>query len=624
MSFCPTPGTSGPGGIWPVTPINGVSDDWPRLMGTIAPIAVALGLAIQLCPGPNGEKFQCLSSVPTPSNLVIYGTPATVITGNIAGTALSSAPFYAGAPVGLAVGTIAAAVIGATTVTFTKTSGVAPVIGDYVELSSPASLAVNDGMTFLVTNVAGVGPYTLTLDHALQRPLAASAIASVTNPPTSGIQIFGNGMVISGAWNHGLAFVSVWNVNIRDIVFNESVAALSGAGPIAALYDTGTYRSSFKNLDITSTTATNAIRLAATESCSADGWVHGSPSTVALSINDGTDIDATIRADGADTLVQLFSDGGDATVAHNYDLRINASGKNLSRGFIESTTCVGLVVPMLNAQNVSTTSGHYGLQVSSSGASFGKVNLSGGEISALLSGTGNNYESIIATGYGADGVEFGSASQSHAGFIDVSSNSGAVVYGVNVIATAVVDIDHVQYVGHLTNTGALPVLSSGTTHIKDAYLRVLAGGSSNPGGALRVSGGITTIDGGTCSDESGNTWAFVVINSGVLITRNVINTGGYFVTMGVGTFRDYGSRTSGNYSIGSGFFVRGTVTLNGTTGVAVSWPDLTSADRVTLTPKTPSGSFVTPPKIAYTPGTGFTVTGATVGDTTTVMEWEVI
>lgn len=64
-------------------------------------------------------------------------------------------------------------------------------------------------------------------------------------------------------------------------------------------------------------------------------------------------------------------------------------------------------------------------------------------------------------------------------------------------------------------------------------------------------------------------------------------------------------------------YIRGTLTLNGTATITVAAPQVTANSDINITLKTAGGTVGALPVIAsITPGTGFTVTGAS-GDTST-------
>jgi hypothetical protein len=171
-------------------PIDGVSDDWPRLMA-----ALAQGPVVML-PGPAGQRWQALTTVDLPTNCLLVGTPQTIIENRqVGGIPSFSAVFRRAIDIGVFATTVAAP--GGKVGTSVVPMNAAPAVGSLVYVGFGATNAQGSGV-YRVVSVAGGGPFQVTLDRPILTSLGYTAGSTVVglNTRAEGIRIVGNGMRI--------------------------------------------------------------------------------------------------------------------------------------------------------------------------------------------------------------------------------------------------------------------------------------------------------------------------------------------------------------------------------------------------------------------------------------------
>jgi hypothetical protein len=285
----------------PLRPIDGVVDDWPRLMTGFAPQAATHGVALRLMPGLAGEAWQCKSSILMPNKgFRLRGTPKTTVVQALGASGVADSAFYGNMTAPTVATTLAVQnAVGDSTLTL-----VAP-----IPIGKPFLLRRNGGQRstqYIAENVVG---NVVTLDRPTRDvyPIGA-AVQSFDEAPT--IDIDGEGMLITGAGSMHVAIVGAWQSRVRNLVMDDSGGALGVANAISFLYDTASVRSEFRNIESTCVSGSgNAGRFASTEDC----WMYnctGANMSAGLLATDAVgggfvDCEAYGNSDGC----QLGSDG---------------------------------------------------------------------------------------------------------------------------------------------------------------------------------------------------------------------------------------------------------------------------------------------------------------------------
>lgn len=153
--------------------------------------------------------------VPLVSGVHILGGPGVVINTTMVTPGFSKFPFFKFLVAGAAVGTLSAnVVIGAKTVS----SSVSIAAGTRIVIGQTAST----GHTFLlqqytVESVAGVGPFTLTLERAVLFPFSTNDEIRLITDPTDNIIIEGRGMAITGGGDRAVELLGAYNCHVSGI-----------------------------------------------------------------------------------------------------------------------------------------------------------------------------------------------------------------------------------------------------------------------------------------------------------------------------------------------------------------------------------------------------------------------
>jgi hypothetical protein len=136
---------------------------------------------------------------------------------------------------------------------------------------------------------------------------------------------------------------------------------------------------------------------------------------------------------------------------------------------------------------------------------------------------------------------------------------------------------------------------------------------------LDVADGDISLNAGSYAYRSGAAGAVLCAHNCKVSVTGGATTGFYAdagATVRIGSCVDVDATATPQGGAGVHYYSRGaTVQVNGVTPVPVAWPDLKSTDRVMMTMQTPTfAGGQTFAAVAYTPGTGFAVTGF-AGDT---------
>jgi parallel beta-helix repeat protein len=544
------------------------------------------------------------TALTVPSHTLMWGAPGVIFNQQLpAGSTATSTTFYA-APVflsGPGSSTTLAGNNAPGALTISSTASVA--VGQLIQLSNAATnLFVR---YYRVTNVAGSGPFTLTLDRpVIDQWQAGDRILLTTSQPTD-IRLYGNGMVITGTGDRYWEMFGGLRCVIDGVTVDSSLGSLSAN--VAVCMDLGSRDCLVSNLKVdVGSTARTGISLASSEDCLAIN------SRVKNATGSGFEIDDSdasyvidCEAFNCQIGVTFSSNGGSigcadcGAIGGSYNSNSNsgvlvASGS--SRTVIQSiSTKFNAVYGVRDDVTGGPTTGTTCTNVASIGNATGFLFVGPGWSINGCSVGGNSVEDVLTNVEGAiDGLTGIGCTGSAAG---IFLNAGA-------------------YEARLSNVS----LQSST----NGWIGVNMG----TGGVRAYCTNVHVEMDGTASR------AFVAAANAVACLTHVHATGtgvagtigwdgqsGSTVRIGPGVdFSTFGNNAWAN--IGGAHISRGQVTLNGATPVDVTWPDIvapTSAnlggDSVALTLVTAVGTGVAP-TVSITSKTKFTVTGA-AGDTST-------
>ncbi len=585
-----------------VRPINGTSDDWPRLMGSIVPAAIARGQTVVMLPGLAGQVWQCLSTVDVPSGAQIWGTPQTKINVNLAGVTAVDTPFT------IFPGTLSS-----------KTAMAVDVLPGATSITSPVTVPVNSiivlgsttaaqQMRYKVTSLSGGGPFTLGLD----RPVVFSGftvangttIATLASGPAN-VTIDGRGMLVTGVKAGGLAsFTLAYRCVLRNVIFDATGMVFdAGAGDGVAL--ASALENRLERVTVQSLAGTSSVSLATCESCVLEG------TRASAGAGDGVLFSQSVQCTARDTIAESnalngahlsactdcvldggsYNGNGGTGFLSGIDVDVGSAGTkivnlvakyNTGDGvFLDSSTTavVDTFIDNVDAQNNSNSfdvsTGTLRTKLSNcdgSGCPFGMV--------WVAEGTIDQYTSVSATSTHQE--------------MQLSPSAGLVIHarGIRIVSTQAV---------------AILTTSSGLLHLSDVQVSMNAVGIAYKNQS--ASGAVTidrlTVDGTATSGSTG-----ISLTSGA--------------TVRLGEAIDVDLCTTPLSIGGSAFTSRGQFTANSTTPVSVAWAKLKTTDRVTTKVHTLGTVTVNPPEplIIQTAGVGFTATS--IATDTSVFDYTIL
>lgn len=573
-----------------IYPIGGTSDDWPRLIALANANAyknkIVMGYGTWLCKTAgtlvSGANIECAPGVTIVSSLTPNGDGTTEC---VFKTAANSS----GNPANSISTTLAAnTILGSFTVSTTAALNV----GDYFYISNDN--ATNVFQQFKVLKVSGSGPYTITTDVPVMYADAFLASGShvVTFVPSEDIVLNGNNAIITGTGNRCFEFTLSRNCKIRNFKITTASGVFTN---IICSFDVGAYNCEFENMNVSGGKA-----LAGTVAQAA----------IALESNYGSRI---INSRAADSAVGFYvTDCRGCTIENplaeyntsNLSLTVDGTGVNGSR--------------YCHVMGGTLSAGGYGAHVFAS-----------------------PYNTFVGTKF--------IGNTTNGSYVDNRTGSG---YGVG----GKVDFIGCLYTSNKGSTGGAGSLSdveyTDCNWVEDGY-----GGAS-----IYVAAGNATIDGGKTSfsiDSANTGFGIYAITTGKVKVNNfridlpasptngmdgIICQSGSAnsrlelsnVTCTGGKFGLYIYSTSGTYRRGANVSFEsattpvtlnsnpasyGTVTLNGATGVDITFADAKTEDldKFVLTRKTAGGTPGAPPLVAVTVGSKFTVTGIALD--TSVYYW---
>lgn len=197
--------------------------DWATFIALVNAQA-ALGRAVQMGPG----TWTCDAAVALAANAHIIGGPAVVIDSTMTLTGgFAEFVFYKFVTVGAVAATLSAnAVIGAKTLSVSASIAA----GTRIWVGQTAGT----GHTYLasqywVQSVSGAGPYTLTLDRAVEFPFASSDEVKAISAAPDNIRIDGRGMTITGRGDRAIEFTGGWKCHVSGVNYEYDGSTNFGA-----------------------------------------------------------------------------------------------------------------------------------------------------------------------------------------------------------------------------------------------------------------------------------------------------------------------------------------------------------------------------------------------------------
>lgn len=526
---------------------------------------------------PGTYKFA--APVNLPSNLLVWSSPSARYVNAQAFTGSQTANiFTAKATSNGNAGTLHAnAVLGVSSVSVTMPAK--PTVGNYLAVSQSLSQ-----QTFLIMAVAGVGPYTVTLDRPVLLPFTAVAasVSEDTSVPTN-IRLLMNGASCTGTGDRIIELVTAFQCIVCDWHYDTKGGAV---GDIVFGGDIGGYRTGFVRCTVDGTGAAGLLGGLSLESIEQGFMLECGAANVPVYA--GCIVVDCIEPYLADCWSRNVADGG---LAWGTDGSLGTVG-GLCVGFSSYGDTYGLV---LNGSAGSRFVGCAFKDATNTGVIF-------------------NATGINDTQFEACAVD-GSAS----GLVDASgANAGTCIRGmtfngctVQCMATAS-DVDMSDF-----RAAGLSVTMTAFAFSSGSLVRLRSGEVVHTGivNALAFTGvtraevdGVKLTSGSAASEG-------LEIADGVVIARNVVCLGAFAAGAAVGAGATFRQGDGCNLDIattpvsvaGGAFWTRGAVVANGAANVAVAWPDLKATDRVVLTMATKGGSPTAMPLVTYTPATGFTV-----------------
>jgi hypothetical protein len=542
---------------------------------------------------PTAPAYLITQKLVAQSNFRMWCSSNARIEGNIPGAATTDAIILANLPAVGATSTIAVQPsLGATVVALTSAAGVA--IGGFLQLALAANPFINQ--IFRVVNVVG---NNVTIDRPISRVYPAGTLSRFYATVPQNISLEFNGASMSGK-----CVVYITIVGGRDVIITglhaDPKSPLGSASDSGIAFLSGCYRSHVIDcvIDASSGSAGNkSLAFISCDTCLMQNVQAFNAITACIGITDSVycsfvDVDSY----GGFTGLLLASEGGavgEASVISCGFSRIRCYGNSVS--------------------GIQLTDG-------SSYNTFDEVTASdGGQdgivfINTALVMQGNRFSNVAAQNNARYGVNI-TTGVKRTSFVNVDVSNNAVI---GFLASDEVSISNLSADSETTAGFVLDCASpTGIVSVRGAQLK----GFVSPQYAIQVNAGTADIADLEC--ELSNASIGVGVLAGVAkLTRCRITGGGGAIgvlaaggTTRIGEGVDVDGCTTPVQVSPGAFINRATVQINGATPVPVPWPDFNSTDDVQMTMKTPTfAGLQTFAAVAYTPGTGFTVTGF-AGDT---------
>lgn len=479
-------------------------------------------------------------------------------------------------------------------------------VGDWIWIGQVTTGSIYAASAYQVIAKSGSGPYDYTLDRpVLWSFLSGTRVQLITSTMVRDVVIEGYGSVLEGGADRMIETIGVHNIHVRGLRFQPT--ALVADFPLS--FDLGTYESSVTD-------------------CTSEGLGGG----------------FLCESGERNTFRDLHTNS--STKGHEFRDCINCHAVNCSASeFTDFGFRMGASESGVHGcKDCSVTGGRY----SGNGTTATGFNLSGRALDSRITGTyveGCNISYDIGLSAARTVLTDTHSSRALGGangygyyinapgcrLVNPTSQNDSVAFMTGASAIDVVDIINPDFRGCLVQgiavnssapAGSQVNVRGGTVHMTVSGITVDILGPSN----VVIDG--TWLHGRdfVIYHRAGASPGVCVLRGGTKITQQAGGTTGYTQAGAGVTLRVEGrvdNQCTTKYTIhASGYTSRATVTLNGTTPVDVTWPDLKVGDRVVLTRKTDGGTPGITPLIAYTAGTKFTVTGVALD--TSVYEYSVI
>ncbi len=612
----PFPGTAG--GIVSMRPIDGVTNDTPRLIEALQ--ATAYKKAVMMLPGLNGEAWQLKSSplatgLYLPNGCTIIGTSGTSVVQTITptGSALETC-FAATFTVSGNVSTLTTgAVKGSRTIVVTGTPGFA--IGDYILVSELLVTGIRAAI-YKVRNLTGVGPYTITVD----RPILFNFVTSDTVQkctPAKDIRIIGNGMRVSGAGARLVELYGAINCEVSDLIGDAS-----GCTERALSIDVGSYNCHVKRCHFDNGAGSCPIgsSFESTEACSMEDCV-----AIGFTQNGHFMQDAQMSSFdrcwsyvcGSGFSVSTGAGGvlgsNDNTVTDCFASGCSSTGFVLANG--SSRNAFAGCVASYNPQGFSLQAG-----TTLASNSFCGCKATGNTVAGIL--VGANSVGTLVDSFSAEDNSVGVR-------VDVGARGSRfinlAVYRST--STGCTLSDEAAFTGGAIVDCPIGVAVTGlpaaaVVRFRDLEITSTASGWSGVQVA-NSSAGRVIIDGCRITTTGTGSIAVQHLVASVVVVSDTEGSGGAgsygYAGVSGSTLRRSGRVDFSGYPTaflidGAGYSNIGTLTLNGASAVNYNFTDIKATDPVRLTRKTAGGTAGPSPTFVITAGTKVAVTG-TAADT---------
>ena len=620
-------GGAGASGAGVVVMYPSGGNDWPRVMAQAA-ISAPLGQAILLSAG----TWHANTALVTPSYSHFIGTPETMITMSLPNSGVNDAAFAMVSSYGTIIAVSTNNTPGTKTVTTATAPGGGWVIGSYVQLMTGGSNL--HGSTYQIKGVSGSGPYTLTFDRVvLYKALSATANLRVVTSLVQNVIVEGNGMTVNGSATVAFEVQGALNVQITDVYVDgtsmpSNTSALifdtysvnnvarriraNGAGNFAPVFwmigetnlmtDCEAYAgagSGFVMVDSAASVLQNPVAYG--NASNGISYASDGSSTGAATVEGNTIVNPSMWGNGVGIDV---ADGASALTISGGTLQYNGNGiildNTLPLGSPNNIKIVGVAAINNSYSGVVIESGAKGtvlnsIDVSGNGT-YGVQCSDEALISNLVSNGGCPNGVVQAAGaiVTIDNMSAACSANTGSGACLITGN-GAFVYATGLRF----NMTSTSYVGGIQATGTSRVAVKGM-HISFPQ--------QNQGVTLS---GTSVVHLDDVSVDGANVGSSVLVNA----------SSGTTVRIGANVHADSAAGPTYNYNSGSHWnrsaIGPGPVTLTGTGGVAVAWPDLQSSDDVIVEVVT-AGTSTSPVRVTKNPGTGFTLTGVLTTDNGTV------
>lgn len=588
------------GGTWPLSTVqhfgvvgDGTADDTAATQ-TAMNTAAAAGLPLQFATGKTGN-YKITAALTMPSGLEIWGNPDVTLTASALVGWLLQAQYAPGEATRTPNTTLAAnTTVGATTVSLTaNTIGGSPVVATTKLLITDANYI---GQIFTVKSIAGMGPYTVTLDRPIQQALlaAGSVVQIVTSQPTD-IRIQGNGMKIAGVFSRALDIMGATRCYVSDLEIDASQQNASNYTVSMDLYG---LENTLERVHVDGGGNANVAGCVATESNERTQIIDCTAANGVIGIAVSNGIDVEVRNGSATGCTYGLLVGGDVA-STGTSVRVRVVG-----GSYNGNTIDGAVV-----NGSSAFSGWLG---AAQDTFFVGTSLCENQHSGLVVDVGTTGTHCIDIDLTQNGL-----SGPNQPFVLIGA--GCVINGIRCASA--------------DNGGYLIETTAGIVIVRNVEMTVTAAANATIGAYCH--GGTVSIDGMHLSISAGAAATDgILIDTGTLALQNmhvdgagaggggisgIVSSAGTTVRLGSGV--DVDACTTplniGGYCSKSivGAANAAPVLANGASGVAVAWPNLKTTERVFISLLTKGGTPAFP-DIALNPGTGFTLTSF-AGDTST-------